>query len=151
MANGLFLYRVFSSLSDHSQHFTLPIPTHILKCYRTFIHTATLYLNPTENLRGFVRKMRHQTNKTDKLKGAIKATWASITPQQCGRLITSMLRHRDAVILAKGPPTKYQVHKLTIFRTFQPFTRSTFLYYTCYIFFWYGFLMSMEINCNHQD
>ncbi len=40
-----------------------------------------------------------------------KTTWASITPEQCHRLIASMPRHIDAVIHAKGGPTKYWVHR----------------------------------------
>ncbi len=66
-------------------------------------------LNPIENLRGIVkRKMRDtRPNNADDLKAAIKATWASITPEQCHRLIASMPRHIDAVIHAKGGPTKY--------------------------------------------
>ncbi len=49
-------------------------------------------LNPIENLWGIVkRKMRDtRPNNADDLKAAIKATWASITPEQCHRLITSM-------------------------------------------------------------
>ncbi len=43
----------------------------------------------------------------DNLKAAIKATWASITSEQCHRLIASMPRHIDAVIHAKGGPIKY--------------------------------------------
>ncbi len=43
----------------------------------------------------------------DDPKAAIKATWASITPEQCHRLIASMPRRIDAVIHAKGGPTKY--------------------------------------------
>ncbi len=50
-------------------------------------------------------------NNADDLKAAIKATWASITPEQCHRLITSMPRRIDAVIHAKGGPTKYWVHR----------------------------------------
>ncbi len=54
------------------------------------------------------RKMRDTRPKnTDDLKAAIKATWASITPEQCHRLIASMPRCIDAVIHAKGGPTKY--------------------------------------------
>ncbi len=49
-------------------------------------------------------------NKPD-LKASIKATWASITPEQCHRLIASMPRRIDAVIHAKGGPTKYRVHR----------------------------------------
>lgn len=46
-------------------------------------------LNPKENLCGIVKgKMRHiRPIKSDDLKAAIKATWASITPQQSNRLI----------------------------------------------------------------
>ncbi len=40
------------------------------------------------------RKMRDtRPNNADDLKAAIKATWASITPEQCHKLIASMLRH----------------------------------------------------------
>ena len=51
-------------------------------------------LNPIENLWGIVkRKMRDtRPNNADDLKAAIKATWASIAPQQCHRLIASMPR-----------------------------------------------------------
>ncbi len=69
-------------------------------------------LNPIENLWGIVkRKMRNtRPNNADDLKAAIKATWASIPPQQCHKLITSMPRRIEAVIKAKGAPTKYWVH-----------------------------------------
>ncbi len=70
-------------------------------------------LNPIENLWDIVkRKMRDtRPNNADELKAAIKATWASITPDQYHRLITSMPRRTDAVIHAKGVPTKYWVHR----------------------------------------
>ncbi len=63
-------------------------------------------LNPIENLWGIVkRKMRDtRPNNADDLKAAIKATWASITPEQCHRVIASMPRRIDAVIHAKGGP-----------------------------------------------
>ncbi len=66
-------------------------------------------LNPIENLWGIVkRKMRDtRPNNADDLKAAIKATWASIPPQQCHKLISSMPRRIEAVIKAKGAPTKY--------------------------------------------
>ncbi len=58
-------------------------------------------LNPIENLWGIVkRKMRNKRPKHAK-------TWASISPQQCHKLITSMPRPIEAVIKAKGAPTKY--------------------------------------------
>ncbi len=64
------------------------------------------YLNPIENLWGFVkRKMRDtRPNNADELKAAIKATWACITPEQCQRLISSMPRHIDAVNSCKRRP-----------------------------------------------
>ncbi len=67
-------------------------------------------LNPIENhLWAIVkRKMRDtRPNNADDLKAAIKATWASITPEQCHRLSSSMPRRIDAVIHPKGGPTKY--------------------------------------------
>ncbi len=66
-------------------------------------------LNPIENLWGIVkRKMRYaRPNNADDLNTAIKATRASITPEQCHRLIASTPRRIDAVIHAKGGPTKY--------------------------------------------
>ncbi len=69
-------------------------------------------LNPIENLSGIVkRKMRDtRPNNADDLKAAIKEVWASIPPQQCHKLITSMPRRIEAVIKAKGAPTKYWVH-----------------------------------------
>ncbi len=69
-------------------------------------------LNPIENLWGIVkRKMRDtRPNNADELKATVKETWASIPPQQCHKLIISMPRRIEAVIKAKGAPTKYWVH-----------------------------------------
>ncbi len=69
-------------------------------------------LNPIENLWNIVkRKMRDtRPNNADDLKATVKETWASIPPQQCHKLITSMPRRIEAVIKAKGAPTKYWVH-----------------------------------------
>ncbi len=69
-------------------------------------------LNPIENLWGIVkRKMRDtRPNNADDLKATVKETWASIPPQQCHKLITSMPRRIEAVIKAKGALTKYCVH-----------------------------------------
>ena len=65
-------------------------------------------LNPIENLWGIVKnKMRYARPNAEELKATIRATWASITPQQCHRLIDSMPRRVAAVIQAKGAPTKY--------------------------------------------
>ncbi len=70
-------------------------------------------LNPIDNLWGIVkRKMRDtRRNNAEDLKVATKATWASITPEQCHRLIDSMPCRIDAVIHAKVGPTKYWVHR----------------------------------------
>ncbi len=70
-------------------------------------------LNPKENIWGIVKRKMRDTrhNNADDRKAAIKATWASIPPQQCHRLITSMPHGIDAVIHAKGGPTKYWVHR----------------------------------------
>ncbi len=54
------------------------------------------------------RKMRDtRPNNADEMKATVKETWASIPPQQCHKLITSMPRRIEAVIKAKGAPTKY--------------------------------------------
>ncbi len=49
-------------------------------------------LNPIQNIWGIVkRKMRDtRPNNADDLKAAIRVTWASITPEQCHRLIALM-------------------------------------------------------------
>ncbi len=45
----------------------------------------------------------------------------SMVPQQCHRLIASMHNITDAVIWAKGAPTKYWVHKRTYFTELELF------------------------------
>ncbi len=69
-------------------------------------------LNTIDNLWGIVKKkMRNKSSKNaDELKASVKETWASIPPQQCHKLITSMPRRIEAVIKAKGAPTKHWVH-----------------------------------------
>ncbi len=66
-------------------------------------------LNPMENLWGIVKRKMGDTrpNNADDSKAAIKATWASITSEQCHRLVASMPHRIDAVIHAKGGPNKY--------------------------------------------
>ncbi len=97
------------------------VPAHTAKGTKSWFndHGATVLdcpanlpdLNCIENIWGIVkRKMRDTRPKNaDDLKAAIKATWASITPEQCHWLIASMPRHIDAVMHAKGGPTKYGV------------------------------------------
>ncbi len=66
-------------------------------------------LNLIENLWGIVKwKMRNKrpTN-ADELKATVKENWASIPPQQCHKLITSMPCRIETVIKAKEAPTQY--------------------------------------------
>ena len=65
-------------------------------------------LNPIENLWGIAkRKMKDmRPNNAKELKAAIEASWSSITPQKCHRLIASTPRRIKAVIHAKGAQTK---------------------------------------------
>ncbi len=65
-----------------------------------------------DNLWGIVKrkKKNKRPKNADELKATVKETWASIPPQQCHKLITSMPRRIEAVIKAKGAPTKYWVH-----------------------------------------
>ncbi|KAJ8344912.1 hypothetical protein SKAU_G00291050 [Synaphobranchus kaupii] len=55
-------------------------------------------LNPIENLWDIVKRNMRDTrpNNTKELKAGIKASWASITPEQCHRLIASMPRRIKA-------------------------------------------------------
>ncbi len=62
-----------------------------------------------ENLWSIVMRNKRPKN-ADELKATVKETWASRPPQQCHKLITSMPRRIEAVIKAKGAPTKYLVH-----------------------------------------
>ncbi len=90
-------------------------PSHTAKSSKSWCYHGVTVLDWTanspdlEHLWGIVkRKMRDtRPNNADDLKISIKATWASITPEQCHRLIVSMPRCIDAVIHAKGGPTKY--------------------------------------------
>ncbi len=63
-------------------------------------------LNPIENL-GYWWETSDPTMQIT----AIKSTWASITPDQCHRLIASMPRRINAVIHAKGVLKEYWVHR----------------------------------------
>ncbi|KAK3574589.1 hypothetical protein QTP86_011244 [Hemibagrus guttatus] len=56
----------------------------------------------------------------DELKATVKETWASIPPQQCHKLITSMPRPIEAVIKAKGAPTNYECSNPIYGRTVNP-------------------------------
>ncbi len=70
-------------------------------------------------------------NNADELKATIKETWASIPPQQCHKLITSMPRRIEAVIKAKGalPSIECIYSKLTYFPEGQLFTKKMFYFF----------------------
>ncbi len=81
-------------------------------CYCAWLASKLAWPEPHREWSIVKRKMRDtKPNNADYLKTAIKATWASITPEQCHRLIDSMPRSIDAVIHAKGGPTKYWLHR----------------------------------------
>ncbi len=88
-------------------------PAHTAKSTKSWLNDQQTHQTWTpENLWGIVkRKMRNKRPKNaDELKATVKETWASIPPQQCHKLIISMPRRIEAVIKAKGAPTKYWVH-----------------------------------------
>ncbi|KAJ7344425.1 hypothetical protein JRQ81_000375 [Phrynocephalus forsythii] len=66
-------------------------------------------LNPIDNLWGIAkRKMRDmRPNNAVELKATNEASWSSIKPPHCHRLIASMPCCIEAVINAKGTQTKY--------------------------------------------
>ncbi len=76
-------------------------------CYCALLASKLALPEPHREPRG---RWDTRPNNADDLKAAIKVTWASITPEQCRRLITSMPCRIDAVIHAKGGPTKCWVH-----------------------------------------
>ncbi len=53
----------------------------------------------------------HQTQQCRWPEGRYQSSLGFITPEQCHRLIASMPHRIDAVIHAKGAPTKYWVHR----------------------------------------
>ncbi len=95
-------------------------------------------LNPRENLWGVVkRKMRDtRLNNADDLKADIKATWASVTPEQCHRLIASMPRCIDSVINAKGGQPSIECIEINIlFRSLTFLFKISFFIYFIYIIY----------------
>ncbi len=70
-------------------------------------------LNPIWESKGYCQEEdeRHQTQQCRWPEGRYQSILGFITPEQCHRLITFMPRRIDAVIHAKGGPTKYWVHR----------------------------------------
>ncbi len=88
-------------------------PAHTAKSTKSWLNDQQIHQTWThrECMSIVMRKMRNKRPKNaDELKVTVKETWASIPPQQCHKLITSMPRRIEAVIKAKGAPTKYWVH-----------------------------------------
>ncbi len=77
-------------------------------CYCAWLASKLAWPEPHRKSMGYCQEEdeRHQTHNADELKATVKETWASIPPQQCHKLITSMPRRIEAVIKAKGAPTK---------------------------------------------
>ncbi len=85
-------------------------PAHTAKGTKSWFndHGVTVLDWPANSPDQNKRKMRDtRPNNADELKATVKETCASIPPQQCHKLITSMPRRIEAVIKAKGAPTKY--------------------------------------------
>ncbi len=83
-------------------------------CYFAWLASKLTWPEPQRESLGYCQEENERLtrpNNSDEVKAAIKVTWASITPEQCHRLIASMPRHIDAVIHAKRGPTKYWVHR----------------------------------------
>ncbi len=101
------------------------VPAHTAKGTKSWFndHGVTVFdwpvnspdLNPLDNLWGIVRDTR--PNNAEELKATIRETWASITPEQCHRLIASMPRRIDAVIHAKGGPSIECIEMNILFRS----------------------------------
>ncbi len=100
-------------------------------CWCAWLATKLTRPEPHRESMGYCQdeNEKQETNKSDELKATVKETWASIPPQHCYKLITSIPRRIEAVIKAKGAPTKYWVyiHKLTYFPKGQQFTQKKIL------------------------
>ncbi len=73
---------------------------------------------------------KQETKNADELKATVKETWASIRPQQCHKLITSMSRRIETVIKKQKEPLpsiEYIYNKLTYFPEGQQLTKNIFI------------------------
>lgn len=70
--------------------------------------------NP-QRISGLFQEEDEKPTQKYKRAAVIKATWASVTPQQDRKLIASMLHCTDAVICGKATPARYWVYKWTHF------------------------------------
>ncbi len=105
-------------------------------------------LNP-ENL-----DERHQTQQCRWAEGCYQSNLGYITPEQCHRLITSIPRRSDAVIHAKGGPTKYWVLMNRLFRSMTFLCKISFFYWPYVIFKFsetLNFGFSLFVSHNHLN
>ncbi len=112
-------------------------------CYCAWLASQLAWTWPVK------RKMRDTRPKNaDDLKAAIKATWASITPEQCHRLIDSMPRHIGAV-MQKEPQLsiEYIYSKWTYFLEAWHFCLKIVLLILCNILIFWDTALWVFIIC----
>ncbi len=83
-----------------------------LRCYCAWLASKLAWTEPHRESMEYCQEEdeRHQTQQCRWPEGRYQSNLGFITPEQCHRLITSIPRRIDAVILAKGGQTKYWVH-----------------------------------------
>ncbi len=119
------------------------------ECYCSWLASKLAWPEPHRESMGYCQEEdeRHQTQQFRWPEGRYQSKLGFITPEQCHRLIVSMPRRIDAIIHAKGGPTKYWVHR----------DEPTFLKYIFFIDLmqYYNFLrlnfgFSLSVSLNHQ-
>ncbi len=123
-------------ISFSSRTWHLPTPPKVPKagsmtmCYCAWLASKLAWSEPhRESLEYYQEEdERHQTQQCRWAEDRYQSNLGFITPEQCHRLIVSVPRRIDAVIHAKGGPTKYWVHRNE--HTFRSLT-SDFLLILC--------------------
>ncbi len=82
-------------------------------CYCAWLASKLAWPEPNREYIGYCQEEdeRHLTQQCRWAEVCYQSNLGFITPQQCHRLIVSMPRRIDAVIHARGDPTKYWVHR----------------------------------------
>ncbi len=82
-------------------------------CYCAWLASKLTRPEPHREYMGYCQEEdeRHQTQQCRWPEVCYQSNLGFITPQQCHRMIASMPHRIDAVIHAKGDPTKYWVHR----------------------------------------
>ncbi len=82
-------------------------------CYCAWLTSKLSWTEPRRESMWYCQEEdeRHQTQQCRWPEGRYQSNLGFITPEQCHGLIVSMPRRIDAVIHAKGGPTKYWVHR----------------------------------------